>query len=607
MAGAVSAALLAAGATSQVALSAGIITASIGTAAVKLGIGALAASAGAQARLPDQPSLRRALEVARTLVINRTAYGRTLVVGSPLLPYKSGRQVYGCMILNNRPSSGGSIFTYADSRPAPAAVDPWGNASQHTQDGIYDFTGDGFSPQPDPFVGFGGDSTGADFFRIWIGRGDQTGPPDRIITEAGDIFTSTDSGEGLTVLWYRIDLGDDNEKYYKRWPTMPRSAPSIEVLMDTSKVWDPRDGAQDPDDSTTWTFSKNQALITLDALLNNPVAPYSRTQIDVDSFEDGADVADETVALKRGGTEARYEIAGTIQWTNSEVFSQIEPLARAGGGRLVDIGGRIGYAPGSWTAPVYTLSGALNGRVLSFTNMKLSRDVPTRMQANHTNPDNGYEQTSLPPVAVAAGAGADASLDGGLIDSATRAARVQKLEAARRAAQKTLSLDAPSSAIKCVPWSNVTVDLPGLADMDGTMRVVSSDPTIFLREEGGGSMSCPLALEEHTQAMYDWSISDEPETLFALESDVATAGEVTFTCIAPASENITQVGVYKATTGDDFTDATLIGSATAIDSERTFEVTATTTAGAADFFVAPLDDDDAVLGTPSGPYSLTIS
>ncbi|MEI4489629.1 phage tail protein [Mameliella alba] len=604
---AIAAALLAAGASSGVALSSGIIVATVGGAAIKLGIGALAASAAAQARLPDQPSMRRALEVARRLVVNRTAYGRSLVVGSPLRPYKVTRQVYGCMILNNRPSAGGDIFTYTDSRPSPAASEPWGDSNQFTQDDVYDFAGEGFAPQPDPFTGFEGDPGGFDFFRIWIGKGDQTSPPDRILSEAGSVFTENDGGEGLTVLWYRLDLGDDNEKYYRRWPSMPRAAPSIEVLMDTSKVWDPRDGTQDPDDPSTWKFSKNQALITLDALLNNPVAPFSRSQIDTASFEDGADIADEAVALKRGGTEARYEVAGTIQWTNSEIFSQIEPLARAGGGRLVDIGGRIGYAPGAWTSPIYTLSDALDGRVLSFSNMKLSRDVPRQMQINFTNPDNAYEQDSLPPLAVASGGGADASLEGGLIDSATRAARVQKIEASRRAAQKVLTLEAPSDAIKCVPWSNVTVDLPGLEDMDGVMRVISTDPTIFLREDGGAAMRCPMALEEHSEAMYDWSVEDEPETLFSVESDVTTAGEVTFTGVAPASENLTQVAIYKVATGGAFTDATLIGTETAIDDDLGFTVTATTTAGAADFYVAPLDDDDAVLGTPSGPYSLTIS
>jgi hypothetical protein len=607
MAEAIAGALLAAGASSGVALSSGIVVASVGGAVIKLGLGALAASAAAQARLPDQPSMRRALEVPRRLVVNRTAYGRSLVVGSPLRPLRDGRHVYGCMILNNRPSAGGDIFTYTDSRPSPAATEPWGDADQHYQAGVYDFAGDGFAPQPDPFVGFGGDATGADFFRIWIGKGDQTSPPDRILSEAPGLYVDSDGGEGLTVLWYRLDLGDDGEKYYKRWPSLPRSAPSIEVLMDTSLVWDPRDGAQDPDDPSTRAFSKNQVLITLDALLNNPVAPFSRAQIDTASFADGADIADEAVALKRGGTEARYEVAGTIQWTNSEIFSQIEPLARAGGGRLVDIGGRIGYAPGAWTAPVYTLSKVLDGRVLSFSNMKLSRNVPTAMQANFTNPDNGFEQDSLPPLAVASGGGADASLDGSLIDSATRAARVQKIEAARRAAQKVLTLEAPSDAIKCVPWSNVTVDLPGLEDMDGVMRVTSTDPAIFLREEGGAAMRCPMALEEHSEAMYDWSVDDEPETLFSIESDVATAGEVGFTGVAPASENLTQVAIYKAATGGAFTDASLIGTATAVDDDLGFAVTAATSAGAADFYVAPLDDDDAVLGTPSGPYSLTIS
>jgi hypothetical protein len=581
-------------------------------AAVAFAGGALlslgASSAAARSFAPEQSSLRRALEIPRTLVVNRTAYGRTLMTGSPLLPYKDGRQIYGAVILSNRPSSGGEVFIRSAQRPAPAADEPWGNANQHVQGNVFDFSGLGLAPQPDPFVGFGGDDTGADFFRVWIGRGSQTAPPDRIMTELlGERFALSDSGQGMTVLWYRMDQGDDNEKYFKRWPGLPREFPSIEVLMDTTRVWDPRDPAQDPDLPNSWTFSDNQALCLLDAIRLNPIAPWQLSQIDLQSFIDGADIADEDVALKRGGTEKRYTVAGTIQWTNAEIMAQIEPLARAGGGRLIDIGGRIGYAPGAWQSPVYTVTDALDDQVLSFGTMRLSRDVPSRMLGTYTDAGNAFQTGSLPPLDIADGAGADQSLSLTLIDSPTRAARLQKLEAARVAAQKTLSLVAPPSAAHLVPWSNVTIALPGFAEMDGTMRVLSADPTIWLDQRDGAAMRVPLTCEEHSAAMYDWAVDDEPETLFNVTRDVSVAGEVTMTGVAPTSDFVTQVAVFRATTGAAFTDAVQIGSAQSIENDNSFSVTATCPAGAADFWLVALDDDDAVQGTPSGAYALTIS
>jgi hypothetical protein len=377
--------------------------------------------------------------------------------------------------------------------------------------------------------------------------------------------------------------------------------------MDTSQVYDPRDGSQDPDDPDTWVFSKNQALITLDAVRNNPVASWSDAQIDMPSFIDGADIADEAVALRRGGTEARYEISGTVTWSDSTIQGQIEPLARAGAGRLINIGGKLGYAPGAWTSPVYTVTDALAGQVLEFENMKMSRDIPKRMRGSYTSSRTGYETADLPPITIDDGGGAEAATEVSLIDSETRARRVQKIEAARVAAQTSLVIEAPASACHLVSWSNVTVDLPGLTEMDGTMRVVTADPTIHITE-GNAKMRVPLALQGHTEDMYDWSVADEVETFFNVETDVSIAGEITITGCAPKSDDIARVAIYRGATGAAFTAAVLIGSSTATDNADTFEVTASSvTTGEADFWAVPMDEDDALIGTPSGPYTLTIT
>lgn len=161
--------------------------------------------------------------------------------------------------------------------------------------------------------------------KIWIGT--RLGAsPETAYTElvaplsAQGIWTASHRGDGQASLAMRcLSAGQKNfPKYY------PQGHPRASVVADMAKLYDPRDPAQDPDDDTTWVFSKNSALAVLWQLCFNPFGPrqdYQKTILPViDIWKEEADICDEDIARQGGGTEKRYECNG---WATTET----DPIA----------------------------------------------------------------------------------------------------------------------------------------------------------------------------------------------------------------------------------------------------------------------------------------
>lgn len=89
--------------------------------------------------------------------------------------------------------------------------------------------------------------------------------------------------------------------------------PKCSAIGRLSKVFDPRDVAQDIDDPTTWTWTTNAALIIMDYLWHRDGMRLPRSMIlaAVADWIAAADICDEEVELIGGGTEPRYQLCGT--------------------------------------------------------------------------------------------------------------------------------------------------------------------------------------------------------------------------------------------------------------------------------------------------------
>jgi hypothetical protein len=481
----------------------GITFGRIGFALVRLGVSLLlnaaAAALGPKPRLPD---LKRDLARETELPKYRFVYGRDRAVGTPMPVRVRGRYIYACYLLNSRPSLLTDVTLSFDNRNVTLTGDP------------FDFAGPGAETTTEPIEGY---------VRVWFGRGDQSGPPAEILTAAPwasgadeDLFLSTDRWQGRTVMWARFDSGP-SEGRSERWPAVP---PAVHVIANWSKVWDPRDLAQDADDPATWTYSDNLALCILDAARSNPVKGYPLSALILDQFIAAADNADERVDLLAGGDEARYRTRGTVIWDDSELEDQLLPLFEAGAARAIKQGGMLGIAPGAWVTPDFTLTDFVGGSMEIIGTQ--AGDLPTQLRTSYVSAARLFEAAELPPYDIP---GAQAA-DGGLprvmtincdfAGSPTQAQRVQKIRGNLERRQREIKLTAWPEAVNLVAGATLNCALPSpYSRFNGTFEVRRIQPALALTgNDGGMALRCPLTFVEHREAFYDWAFAvDEIEIL----------------------------------------------------------------------------------------------
>jgi hypothetical protein len=130
-----------------------------------------------------------------------------------------------------------------------------------------------------------------------------------------DFWTSAHRGDGQA----SVALVAQSTSAKNQNKSFPYGAPRVSVEADLAKVWDFRDVGQDPEDPTTWEFSKNAALIMCWHQCFNEFGhrrDYTKAILPVlDMWKEEADICDENVALNGGGTEKRYECNG---WDTAE-------------------------------------------------------------------------------------------------------------------------------------------------------------------------------------------------------------------------------------------------------------------------------------------------
>lgn len=492
----------------------------IATALAQLAVSALlyaGASALAKQNARQRPQdLLRELQQPTSLPQYRFVYGHAWAAGTPAPVRVKGTTIYACYILNSRPSEG-PFTVLLDKREVVTIGD------------IYDFAGDGAEATTDPWL----TEAGAPYVSLWIGRGEQTSPPARILSEAGDLYDATDAWTGRTVLWARFDIGRRDGRL-TRWPSAPP-----EVIVDGywSKVWDPRDEAQDPDDQETWVWSANQALCALDALRQNPLKPYDVRNLWMDTWEWAADVADEPVTNKDSSTSARYEVHGTIAFSGgSELEDQLAPLMDAGAAEFVRARGQLGIVPGAPQDVAVTLTDMLDDQPPQLVRYADRDSIAAVAIAKYPARDRAYEMTDAPAYVVALAASEDGGLETmiqpefSLVPDHRQVQRLQKIAAERSRMQRRLSAVFPPVAFDAVAGSWVEVDLPAPYERWSRIyQVLTTQPAIPSDDDGGVVLRCQMTLREVSESIYDWDAATEEQDVepYVFDGSISTPEEPT--------------------------------------------------------------------------------
>lgn len=196
--------------------------------------------------------------------------------------------------------------------------------------------------------------------RLWItyydGRVGQTADPVLVALDQGWDEDHKMTGIAYAVIEYRWD--SDN---------MRQPVPIV-FDMEGAKLYDRRlddtmggDGDQRLDDPATWTYSTNPRVAMDHYMLGrylNSVRTFgmklSTDFVPYDRFEAEANLCDEDVPLKAGGTQKRYAANGFL-FSDDDYADAIRRLATCMAARPDDFGGRFGLNGTETKTPVLTI------------------------------------------------------------------------------------------------------------------------------------------------------------------------------------------------------------------------------------------------------------
>lgn len=283
----------------------------------------------------------------------------------------------------------------------------------------------------------------------------------------------------------------------------PQGIPPYRAVVAAARIFDPRDATQSADDSTTWEWADNAALVILDFLTHADGMGRARSFFSEESFSEAADVCDETVLLKNGGSEARYRISASYDLTEkpSDVLSRF--LAACDGYLYPTADGKWGLRVGKWRAPTasipstaileYAMQQGTNALV-RFNQLKLS----------YTDPLNDYQETEAQPWED----------EGSIALYGTTTDQLKLLEVPSPSQSRRLGKIASAKANPA--WrGTVKTTLAGLAAMGEAVINLALDEleidTTFLVTDfqiAGDLSSCVLSVSALSAAAYEW----DPET-----------------------------------------------------------------------------------------------
>lgn len=437
-------------------------------------------------------TVRAELSRPSSLPPYRFVYGHTSVPGTVVAMKVIGRDLYGCWLLNSRPSQG-PFTIFLDKRRVQVTGD------------LYDFSGPGATGTN----GWFGPGSNGPHCWFWIGDGTQLKCPDQIVSWTGGFFSNSDRFRGATVLWARFRLGSDDDRS-ARWPSSP---PAVEVKGNWSIVNDIRDGVD--------KFTRNQGLILYDALINNPIAPRDPDSLNLQSFIRAAQVANQNVPVKGGGWIPRYNADGIIVFSDGqELEDQLQPILDAGASKWTIIGGQLSVISATPRTPSATITDVLDEGSIEAVRWKSGGDRYTEGLARFPAPDRLYEATPTPlftvPGAVVADGGLPRRLqiDLDFVTDYRQAERIVKMMVLQSRLEKSFSATLPPEYFNLVAGSCADLDLPApYRTFNGRYIVTTAEPGAGISSAEADSedsssetisIYMPVSMTEYSDAVYEW-------------------------------------------------------------------------------------------------------
>lgn len=287
--------------------------------------------------------------------------------------------------------------------------------------------------------------------------------------------------------------------------TYPGGAQSYRGLIRGAKVVDPRVLVS----PTTEAWSDNAVLVIRDYLTHQ-----DGWRIDPGYFDSGlaapitraaADICDELVALKNGGTEKRYRLWGYYGFDEEPRNVLRRFLTSCAGYLQPQNDGTIAIKVGAWEAPTITIS---DPHILAYEiqHFQGEFDAVNEVRASFTDPDNDYQDTESWPWQDEADIARRGHIRPVQIDcrhspSYRQTRRIQKIVMAESSSEWIINLTTDMSGIRARRQRFVTLSLDELG-LTLTCRV-----TAFSVNTATGV--CQIGLASFGSAAYDWTPASE--------------------------------------------------------------------------------------------------
>lgn len=212
-------------------------------------------------------------------------------------------------------------------------------------------------------------------------------------------WTNNHRLQGIAYLYFR----------FKHNPDLFSGVPDLYCDVKGRKVYDPRDGTQNPATYSTWKWSDNAALCLADWVRGVPTLNGSGTlvrgyglgalddEIDYAALTTAANICAESVVTDTG-TESRYTANGLIMST-TRAGDGIDVLKSAMAGDCVYVGGTWLILAGAYRTPTVTLTQSDLRAALAGVRLKPSRkELCNAVRGVYVAPENNWQPTDFPPV-----------------------------------------------------------------------------------------------------------------------------------------------------------------------------------------------------------------
>lgn len=319
------------------------------------------------------------------------------------------------------------------------------------------------------------------------------------------LWTNNHRGDGQASVYMRALAAREREqsKYF------PYHIPQLSVELDGAYCWDFRDPEQDPDDSETWGWTQNSAIICAWHLCFNEFGfreDYTKALLPyIDLWREEADICDEDVAVAGGGTHKRYRCNG---WDTAEngPKSGLNAILATCDGHLVKLGngGRV-----------LTVGKFRESRCSVLTDddivgHSIQNDVPFEEECNRLVPKFTYPDTDYTTTDTDFFEDTDAQIKAGRILTEEgdyswchdwrQARRIAKRDWLRLRQKVKGSLDVRLSGINAVYARWVRMETPNrIPRLDG--KLIENRRSVLALTRGGFTMDFVL----HPEDIEDWN------------------------------------------------------------------------------------------------------